>query len=113
MSASPPLSGSPSMSKPRVPPWCLGLLLLAAAGGGAAWYFSGSRREAETPPAPANDPPAPPAVSDLSLPEPERQYLWEIEHHGNVLVKHGFGAVANALKAADADALLRLLADGF
>jgi hypothetical protein len=50
---------------------------------------------------------------DLELPDAERKYLWEIEHHGNVLVKHGFGPLAAALKNADAAALARLLHDDF
>jgi hypothetical protein len=49
----------------------------------------------------------------LELPEAERKYLWEIEHHGNLLVKHGFAALADALKRGDAAALSRLLADVF
>jgi hypothetical protein len=49
----------------------------------------------------------------LELPVAERQYLWEIEHHGNVLVKHGFGPLAAALKNADAGALSQLLVDDF
>jgi HEAT repeat protein len=47
------------------------------------------------------------------LPEAERKYLWDIEHHGNLLVKHGFGPFAAALRTADAAALSRLLADDF
>jgi hypothetical protein len=50
---------------------------------------------------------------NLSLPEPQREYLWDIEHHGNLLVKHGFGRLAKALKDADAAALTRLLSDDF
>jgi hypothetical protein len=55
-----------------------------------------------------------PAGADVrELPEADRQYIWEIEHHGNLLVKHGFAALAGALKDADAAALSRLLADDF
>jgi HEAT repeat protein len=50
---------------------------------------------------------------NLELPEAERAYLWEVEHHGNVLVKYGFGPLADALKRADAAALSHLLADDF
>jgi HEAT repeat protein len=53
------------------------------------------------------------APADPELPEDERAYLWEVEHHGNVLAKHGFGPFAAALKAGDAPALSRLLADDF
>jgi hypothetical protein len=54
-----------------------------------------------------------PADEVAALPDQERKYLWDIEHHGNLLVKHGFGRLADALKRADAAALSRLLADGF
>lgn len=51
--------------------------------------------------------------NNLQLPDSERSYLWQIEHHGNVLVKHGFGPLAAALRQADASALTRLLAEDF
>jgi hypothetical protein len=54
-----------------------------------------------------------PAPPEMQLPEAERSYIWEIEHHGNLLVKHGFGPLAQALKAADAAALTRALAVDF
>src|SRR5207248_3132643 len=57
--------------------------------------------------------PAPDKGTRLELPEAERQYLWEVEHHGNLLVKHGFGRLARALRDGDAAALGRLLADDF
>src|SRR5262249_37947894 len=50
---------------------------------------------------------------DLELPEAERQYLWQIEHHGNLLTKHGFCSLPAALKSADRAALARLVADDF
>jgi HEAT repeat protein len=49
----------------------------------------------------------------LELPEEDRAYIWDIEHHGNLLGKHGFGPLAQALKQADANALRRILADDF
>jgi hypothetical protein len=52
-------------------------------------------------------------TENLKLPEAERKYIWEIEHHGNVLVKYGFGRLVQALKNADGSALSRLLADDF
>jgi hypothetical protein len=55
--------------------------------------------------------PAPPP--ELTLPKSEREYLWEIEHHGNVLNRYGFGAFATALRGADANALMALLASDF
>jgi HEAT repeat protein len=65
------------------------------------------------PPEPKGQTRAGDEAENLELPEAERAYLWDIEHHGNVLVKRGFGPFAEALKAADAAALSRLLADDF
>jgi hypothetical protein len=91
------------------------VLAVAGAFGGAAWYVFSS-------------PPAPPALPDLSflaedrspptdpgptLAESEREFLWDVEHHGNVLNVHGFRKVAEALRNADAAALTGLLADDF
>ena len=55
--------------------------------------------------------PAGPVLAEL--PEVDRQYLWEIEHHGNVLSKHGFGRLAAALREGDPSAVARTLADNF
>lgn len=55
----------------------------------------------------------PVTLGEFELPESERAYLWNIEHHGNVLVKHGFSRFAAALRNADAAALAVLLADKF
>ena len=52
-------------------------------------------------------------TENLELPEAERSYLWDVEHHGNLLVKYGFGPLAEALKRADGAALSRLLAAHF
>jgi hypothetical protein len=53
------------------------------------------------------------AEVELKLPDSERSYLWKVENGGNLLVKHGFGPFAAALKAADTTALTRLMADDF
>jgi hypothetical protein len=51
--------------------------------------------------------------SGLALEEAERAYLWQIEHLGLVLGRHGFQPLANALSRADRNALRNLLAPGF
>jgi hypothetical protein len=53
------------------------------------------------------------ACKEMELPEKDRQYIWEIEHHGNLLVKYGFAALARALKDANATELTRLLSADF
>jgi hypothetical protein len=67
--------------------------------------------------------PDPPGLADaassgtsaqkLSLDEAQREYLWQIEHHGMLLSKHGFGAVKAALVANNPLALSSLLAKDF
>jgi hypothetical protein len=60
------------------------------------------------------DPPAAVAADALpELGEEEKAYLWEIEHHGNLLSKHGFRPLADALNRADAKALAELLSADF
>jgi hypothetical protein len=51
--------------------------------------------------------------SGLTLEESEREYLWQIEHLGLVLGRHGFQPLANALSRGDGEALRKLLAPGF
>jgi hypothetical protein len=43
----------------------------------------------------------------------QRELIWDIEHHGNLLNRHGFKALAAALSRADAAALVQLLAPSF
>ncbi|MCL6501242.1 MAG: VCBS repeat-containing protein [Pirellulales bacterium] len=47
------------------------------------------------------------------LPESERKYLWEVEHHVNLLADVGFPKVAAALMHADRERLAAILAEGF
>src|SRR5262249_52515218 len=61
------------------------------------------------PPASAPTPPFPPPIMD----DAQRAYLWEIEHHGLLLSRHGFQPWADALCRADREALRRLLAPDF
>jgi hypothetical protein len=51
--------------------------------------------------------------SGLVLDEGERNYLWQIEHHGLLLSHHGFRPLADALSRGDEDALRNLLAPAF
>ena len=90
-----------------------GVLAVACAAGGTVWYLS-------TPKDPPPPPPALPAEWDdpqgdptLTLPESDRTFLWDVEHHGNVLNAHGFKQLADALRDADAATLTRLLAEDF
>jgi hypothetical protein len=52
-------------------------------------------------------------MRDLTLAKEQREYLWQVEHHGLVLARRGFSRIAKALKADDTRALLALFAEGF
>jgi hypothetical protein len=45
--------------------------------------------------------------------EEQREFLWQVEHHGNVLAQIGFPALAGALKQADEKSLAAVLSSGF
>ena len=50
---------------------------------------------------------------DLTLPETDRKYLWDTEHHGTLLGKYGFGPFKAALAEQDRKKLIALLAKNF
>ncbi len=56
---------------------------------------------------------AAPEVTRALLDEAERNYLWEIEHHANILHDTAFKRAAQSLVKADAEALRNMLVDGF
>src|SRR5262245_47072641 len=107
------------MSRLPASGWILGAFGAVAAIcaiGGALWHYG--RAPANTPPAlpeiqivQEEDKQTPPA--DPTLPEAEREFLWDVEHHGNLLNAHGFKKFADALRAADASAMATVLADDF
>jgi hypothetical protein len=53
------------------------------------------------------------AESSLFLPDDEREFLWECEHHGNELSEYGWRAVGKAIQQQKADDFAKLLADDF
>jgi hypothetical protein len=94
---------------------CLsGLLVAVCAVGATVWY---GRRPGPVPP-PLPELPTvldnySQADSGPTLPEADRQFLWDVEHHGNLLTAHGFKRLAEALRGADAHALTDLFAPDF
>jgi hypothetical protein len=89
---------------------CLaGLALLVGAG------LEVVRRTGSPPVQPPEDPAlsALAAVPSLKLDAEQKEYLWQIEHHGNLLSRHGFKALAAAIQKGDGAALQRLLAPDF
>jgi hypothetical protein len=93
---------------------CVSSVLAACAVGGAVWH---ARRTAEVPPPPPDVRRAPepeqPADPGPTLAESEREFLWDVEHHGNVLNAHGFKKLAEALRDGDAGALASMFAEDF
>jgi hypothetical protein len=91
-----------------------GIFFAACAVGGTVWYVN---RPPATLPGPVSDKVVPKEIakeeSGPSLPESERRYLWDLEHHGNVLNTYGFKTFAKALGDADAKKMLSMLAPDF
>jgi hypothetical protein len=69
---------------------------------------------ARAPKSSAADTPDPAAGKpDVTLSREEREYLWQVEHHGLVLSRYGFSRLAQALRRNDPAELEALLADRF
>ena len=51
--------------------------------------------------------------ANLTLGKDQREYLWQVEHHGLLLSSVGFARIANALKNDDEEALRTIFVDGF
>jgi hypothetical protein len=93
---------------------CLGLVAALCAVGGTAWYLN--RPGDATPPLPnlpSLQEEEQPDDDSLSLAEADRTYLWDLEHHGNLLNAHGFSKLARALREADTRTLTACLAEDF
>ncbi len=56
---------------------------------------------------------AAPVIVELSLPEDQRQFLWEAEHHGNRLSKSAFGPFGKAMRDGDWAGLAKMFASDF
>src|SRR5436190_15212177 len=93
--------------------WSGGFLTLVCAvlGLGVWWYLESSRpiglqaATDETPPAKDEN--------KYSLSEADKEFLWDVEHHGNVLSTHGFKVIAKALRDRDEKTLIKVLATDF
>lgn len=121
------------MVKDPMRPLLLPLLLAAAlAGTGSCRRPAAPRGPAPaTPPAPVQPRPLERAAQELAaqvnanptarlqgpqvkvLPQEEREFLWEVEHHVQLLAKHGYRPLADALARGDAAVLSRLFAADF
>jgi hypothetical protein len=64
-----------------------------------------------SPPTSAETPGA--SSSDLTLGTDQREYLWQVEHHGLILIRDGFSRFAQALRRNDTSAFNALMASGF
>src|SRR6516162_2576702 len=94
--------------------WLAPLALVVSAGLGVAWYTTrGDAGASLAPPAASRISPAPESDTDLPLDEAQRAFLWEVEHHGLLLGRHGFQPLADALSRGDTAALGNILAEDF
>jgi hypothetical protein len=90
-----------------------GLAVITCAALGTIWYANAPGRPTPEASAASAKLPVPKESPDLALDEDQRQFLWEVEHHGLVLSRHGFSPLGDALRRADGRALAALLADDF
>jgi hypothetical protein len=58
-------------------------------------------------------PPARPSPDQVPLAQEEREFLWQVEHHGLLLSRHGFSRLAQALRRNEPAGFQALLADDF
>src|SRR5262245_58715700 len=98
---------------PRLLAWYWKLPLLAAVRGGVVVYAYHLQHRSLRQQASAQEAAVAPTAPSLTPDQSQRQFLWDVEHHGLVLSKHGFRALADALSRADAQRLLALLAPDF
>ena len=61
----------------------------------------------------APSPSGPALPKEELLSADERTYIWDIEHHGNLLSQKGFKAISQALSQGDEKSLYALLAEKF
>jgi hypothetical protein len=89
----------------------------AAPGAGAAEALTPGRKDSRKPESGRltgpGDGQAEGAMRDLTLSQEQREYLWQVEHHGLILGRLGFSRIARALRNADPQAFLALCAEGF
>src|SRR5437870_4020699 len=87
-------------------------LLAACLGGILVFAYRGDRPLPQAlEPAAESALPAVPLQSRMD--EAQRAYLWDIEHHGLLLSRYGFGPWADALSRADWDRLRGICAADF
>jgi hypothetical protein len=99
------------MARRNVPlPVFLSGLLATAGGALAVWYAT---RVPDPAPPPVRASYDNEADRGPPLPKAEQEYLWDVEHHGNLLGAHGFKPLAAALRAGDAGAVTKALAEDF
>src|SRR5579883_602517 len=87
------------------------VLLFSGLGLGVRWYANSTKQTVQdTLP---SDPSTSKESVSLTLSTSEREYLWDVEHHGNLLTRFGFRVLADALRREDARALTALLSADF
>jgi hypothetical protein len=89
------------------------LLILGTASGAGVWWARHTSALSKTPHPEAVDAAAVTDRLALSIPEAEREFLWALEHHGNLLNKFGFRRLGAALAEDEDESLRAMLAPDF
>src|SRR5947209_2168078 len=90
------------------------IAVLGLVGGAALLACSPTNgRNLRQPTSETSDVQAPAAITSSIMDEDQRVYLWEIEHHGLLLVKQGFKTLSEAVRREDGPALMALLSPSF
>jgi hypothetical protein len=87
------------------------VLLFSGLGLGVRWYANSTNKTIHQ--AHPSEPSTLKEPETLTLPTSDREYLWDVEHHGNLLNRYGFRAMADALRREDSTALTALLTADF
>src|SRR6516225_864808 len=99
------------MRRYRLVLWLGSVMLVALSGTwGVSHYFPfANRLESQS----AGDAGSGANPQTLVLDQEQREFLWQVEHHGLVLNRFGFQALADALSRSDRQGLTHLLAASF
>lgn len=95
-------------------PMLVGLAMVACAGVGVVRYSNLLEKVAqEETGQPITKATTPAKPSGPTLEKEQREFIWQVEHEGNLLRKFGFKPLANALSKGDGKAITDLLAADF
>ncbi len=102
-----------SSRRQRLVAWSWKWALGAAVCGGVVLYAYHPEKLWHRPTPAPEEPWVERAPASPKMDEAQRQFLWDVEHHGQILSQRGFRVFADILSRADGEALLALFAPHF